>query len=96
MRSSLHYAVAGIALVALAHGQQFDASVYDRNATIHDDVDIYWTVDTATETFRVAVKAKVASGWAGFGFSEMGGMEGSDIVYYETLVRSCSGHIVGK
>lgn len=69
-----------------ATGQQFDASSYTRNNTIHEDTVIYWTVDTESETVRVAVHAKAASGWAGFGFSEMGGMEGSDIVYYEAAV----------
>ncbi|CAM9950572.1 unnamed protein product, partial [Ectocarpus sp. 4 AP-2014] len=33
---------------------------------------------------RVAVHAKAATGWAGVGISEMGGMEGADIVFYET------------
>ncbi|CAN0492711.1 unnamed protein product, partial [Laminaria digitata] len=46
-------------------------------------MDVFWTIDSDLEVIRVAVHAKAASGWAGFGVSEMGGMEGADIVFYE-------------
>lgn len=59
---------------------------YSRNASIHDDLDLYWTVDAEQSLFSVAVHAKAARGWLGFGVSEMGGMEGADIMYYETEV----------
>eukprot|EP00752_Nemacystus_decipiens_P002626 g2458.t1 len=62
----------------------FDGSSYTRNVSLSESVDIFWTVDTATETIQVAVHAKAATGWAGIGISEMGGMEGADIVFYET------------
>ncbi|CAM9519920.1 unnamed protein product [Sphacelaria rigidula] len=67
-----------------ASGQQVDVS-YSRNLTLDDNFDFYWTIDTDLATIRVAVHAKAATGWAGFGFSEMGGMEGADIIYYEAL-----------
>lgn len=77
-----------IVFLPAASGQEFDISSYNRNVSIHNDTNIYWTIDTKSETIRVAVHAKIASGWASFGFSEMGGMEGSDIVYYEVAVRA--------
>lgn len=64
----------------------FDGSSYTRNVSLGANVDIFWTIDTELETLRVAVHAKAASGWAGFGVSEMGGMEGADIVFYEAAV----------
>lgn len=64
----------------------FDGSSYARNVSLSASVDIFWTIDTELETLRVAVHAKTASGWAGFGVSEMGGMEGADIVFYEAAV----------
>ena len=69
---------------AAAH--KFDPSLYERNASLGTDFDLFWTI-TDLETIRVAVHAKAASGWAGLGVSEMGGMEGADIVYYEVSVR---------
>ena len=79
--------IAALAIVSQpVTAQQFDASSYARNVSLGDDVDIFWTIDTSTETIRVAVHAKAASGWAGVGISEMGGMEGADIVFYETAV----------
>eukprot|EP00752_Nemacystus_decipiens_P015392 g13725.t1 len=68
-------------LVASAIG--FDGSSYTRNASLDTDLDIFWTIDDETETIRIAVHAKDATGWAGVGTSEMGGMEGADIVFYE-------------
>ena len=62
---------------------------YSRNTSLGANLDLFWTIDTVLETIRIAVHAKEASGWAGLGLSEMGGMEGADIVYYETAVR-CS------
>ncbi|CAN0565530.1 unnamed protein product, partial [Laminaria digitata] len=61
----------------------FDRSSYARNVSLDANMDMFWTIDTDLEVIRVAVHAKAASGWAGFGVSEMGGMEGADIVYYE-------------
>lgn len=87
-QTATRVALAAIFCFTLAVGQQlqFNGSSYKQNATLHDDLDMYWTVDTETDTFRVALRVKTSSGWAGIGFSEMGGMEGSDIVYYETAV----------
>lgn len=65
----------------------FDGSYYVRNASLHTDLDIFWTVDTELQTIRMAVHAKAASGWVGVGISEMGGMEGADIAFYEAEVR---------
>ncbi|CAM9395306.1 unnamed protein product [Sphacelaria rigidula] len=75
-------ALATVCLPATA--QQVNVS-YSRNMTLDDNFDFYWTIDTELATIRVAVHAKAATGWAGFGFSEMGGMEGADIIYYEAL-----------
>lgn len=73
---------------AISAAVDFDGSVYARNVSLHTNLDIFWTIDIATETIRVAVHAKAASGWAGVGISEMGGMEGADILYYETAVNN--------
>ena len=62
----------------------FDGSSYARNVSLDVNLDIFWTIDSATEIIRFAVHAKAASGWVGIGISEMGGMEGADITYYET------------
>ncbi|CBJ30301.1 conserved unknown protein [Ectocarpus siliculosus] len=70
-------------LQAVAATDDFNGSSYARNVSLDTNVDIFWTIDLEAETIRVAVHAKAASGWAGVGISEMGGMEGADIVYYE-------------
>ncbi|CAM9180093.1 unnamed protein product [Ectocarpus sp. 4 AP-2014] len=69
---------------AVAAADGFDGSSYARNVSLDTNVDIFCTVDLEAETVRVAVHAKAATGWAGVGISEMGGMEGADIVFYET------------
>ncbi|CBJ31144.1 expressed unknown protein [Ectocarpus siliculosus] len=76
-------------LKVVAAVDDFDGSSYARNVSLDTNVDIFWTVDLEAEAIRVAVHAKAATGWAGVGISEMGGMEGADIVFYETasLVR---------
>eukprot|EP00903_Cladosiphon_okamuranus_P022591 g20786.t1 len=61
----------------------FDGSSYARNVSLGTDLDIFWTIDAETESVRLAVHATAATGWVGVGFSEMGGMEGADIVFYE-------------
>lgn len=66
---------------------EFDGSSHARSASLDGDLDIYWTIDDEAETIRIAVHAKAATGWVGFGISEMGGMEGADIVFYEAEVR---------
>ena len=73
----------------LASAVDFDGSSYARNTSLNADLDVYWTIDEEAETIRVAVHAKAAAGWAGVGVSEMGGMEGADIVFYEAAVRHC-------
>ena len=73
-------------ILATAAAVEFDGSSYARNASLEANVNIFWTIDTDLEEIRVAVHAKAASGWAGFGVSEMGGMEGADIVFYEASV----------
>ena len=75
-----------LAILATAGAVDFDGSSYARNVSLDANMDIFWTIDTDLEAIRVAVHAKAASGWAGFGVSEMGGMEGADIVFYEALV----------
>ncbi|CAM9105653.1 unnamed protein product, partial [Hapterophycus canaliculatus] len=62
----------------------FDGSSYARNASLDANVDIFWTIYPEAETIRIAIHAKSASGWAGVGTSEMGGMEGADMLFYET------------
>ena len=85
-------AAAIIAVVAMASNvsrvtaDDFNSSVYARNASLSSSIDLFWTIDSDLGTIRVAVHAKAASGWAGLGMSEMGGMEGADIVYYEAEV----------
>ena len=75
-----------LGIVGQSVAVDFDGSSYARNVSLNANVDIFWTIDTAGETIRVAVHAKAATGWAGVGISEMGGMEGADIVFYETAV----------
>ncbi|CAM9963515.1 unnamed protein product, partial [Ascophyllum nodosum] len=70
-----------------AAADTFDVSTYTRNASLGTDLDLFWTIDTNLETILVAVHAKTASGWAGLGVSEMGGMDGADIVYHEAAAR---------
>lgn len=60
---------------------------FERQASLDADLDLYWTVDAVSQVFYLAVHAKAASGWLGFGISEMGGMEGADIMFYESEVR---------
>ena len=85
-------AVCGIILAASVSGQQsvaaqgFDGTAYSRNVSLDPNLDVFWTVDTEAETIRVAVHAKAATGWVGVGISEMGGMEGADILFYEAEV----------
>lgn len=81
-------------VLAFALGSSLFASVsaqvvdgFARSAPLSDDLDLYWTADVESEVFRLAVHAKEASGWLGFGVSEMGGMEGADIMFYEAEVR---------
>ena len=74
----------------LASAIEFDGSSYARTASLDADLDIFWTIDDEAETIRVAVHAKAATGWVGFGISEMGGMEGADIVFYEAEVSTCN------
>ena len=88
-----------VVLAAVMIGEQlltsaidFDGSSYARNVSLDTDLDVYWTIDEEAETIRVAVHAKGAIGWAGVGASEMGGMEGADIVFYEAAVRHCFAH----
>ncbi|CAM9386585.1 unnamed protein product [Ectocarpus sp. 12 AP-2014] len=76
--------IAGGGPQVVAAQQDFDASSYARNVSLDPNVDVFWTVDANLGTIKVAVHAKAATGWAGLGVSEMGGMEGADIVYYET------------
>eukprot|EP00903_Cladosiphon_okamuranus_P014858 g13759.t1 len=76
--------ISALAIVGQPVVADFDGSVYPRNVSLSADVDIFWSIDTSAETIRVAVHAKAASGWASVGISEMGGMEGADIVFYET------------
>lgn len=73
---------------AVAEIDEFDGSSYARNVSL-DNVNIFWTIDPEIGTIRLALHAKADSaelGWAGVGVSEMGGMEGADIVFYETAV----------
>lgn len=72
--------------LAVSAAQEFDGSSYARNMSLDANVDVFWTIDDEAETIRMAVHAKSASGWVGVGLSEMGGMEGADILYYETSV----------
>lgn len=76
---------------AVAEIDEFDGSSYARNVSL-DNVNIFWTIDLEVDTIRLALHAKVDSaaaalGWAGVGISEMGGMEGADIVVFEAAVR---------
>ena len=73
--------------ISMGATDEFDSSMYARNASLSSNLDLFWTIDYELATIRVAVHAKAASGWAGLGMSEMGGMEGADIVYYEAEVR---------
>lgn len=94
-RSGLHRAaallavfVAAVSVGPVATADDFNGSSYDRNVSLDTNLDVYWTIDAELETIQVAVHAKAASGWAGIGTSEMGGMEGADIVFYETGVSA--------
>lgn len=94
-------------IVLLVAGMGFDAASYSRTASLAEDntLDIHWTVDSKRGTLRLAVHAKAVTGggggdggggggWVGFGFAEMGGMEGSDMFFYEAEVRKFGNSIV--
>eukprot|EP00752_Nemacystus_decipiens_P015391 g13724.t1 len=84
IKSQAAAVIFALASVTYAVAVDFDGSSYARNVSLSDSVDMFWTIDTTAETIQVAVHAKAATGWAGVGISEMGGMEGADIVFYET------------
>lgn len=84
-----------LVILATAVAVDFDGSSYARNASLDADMDIFWTINTDLDTVLVAVHAKAASGWAGFGVSEMGGMEGADIVFYELSVSQAKYSLLG-
>lgn len=71
---------------AAAAAVNLDGLSFARTASLNANMDVFWTVDKNLKTIRVAVCAKAASGWTGFGVSEMGGMEGADLVFYEVSV----------
>lgn len=92
----LQWAAGGLVLLiaavfigpAVADIDEFDGSSYARNVSLDNKVNIFWTIDTEAATIRLALHAEDASAsWAGVGVSEMGGMEGADLVVYETAVR---------
>lgn len=85
-RAFLTAVIIGQRLLATA-AINFNSSSYARNVSLDAGVDIFWTINGEAGTIRVAVHAKDATGWASVGISEMGGMEGSDIVFYEAAVR---------
>lgn len=66
------------------HGGFYTRSAWFPSTNVVDDgstgMAVHWTMDEEQENIFLAVVAK-AEGWVGFGFSESGGMEGSDIVY---------------
>eukprot|EP00904_Undaria_pinnatifida_P011279 jgi/Undpi1/7281/HiC_scaffold_22.g09754.m1 len=89
----LQWAAGGLVLLiaavfigpAVADIDEFDGSSYARNVSLDNKVNIFWTIDTEAATIRLALHAEDASAsWAGVGVSEMGGMEGADLVVYET------------
>lgn len=82
--------ITAVGVICQAAAADFNGLSYSRNASLGDSVDIFWTIETKLNTIRVAVHAKDASGWAGFGVSEMGGMDGADIVFFEAAVSSTS------
>ncbi|CAM9653269.1 unnamed protein product, partial [Scytosiphon promiscuus] len=89
--AGLHFAAAILAFKtaillggAASAASDFSGSSYARNVSLDANLDIYWTINIEEETIRLAVNAKSASGWVGVGISEMGGMEGADILYFET------------
>ena len=47
-----------------------------------DGAALFWTIDNDTQTIHLAL-AVHATGWAGFGISEAGGMIGSDMALFE-------------
>ena len=52
--------------------------------TVSDEclgMSLHWHVNVTSSKVRIAVAAQ-AKGWASVGFSETGGMKGSDIVYF--------------
>ena len=54
----------------------------------------HWTIDKSKSKIHIAVAVK-AEGWAGIGFSEVGGMKGADIVYYEVSSGEIQDSYVG-
>lgn len=90
-REVMHNFIISVALVSSAFtttaGEILHGSSFARSVSLHDDLDLYWTADLVSGIFRLAIHSKTVSGWVGFGISEMGGMEGADIMFYEYEVR---------
>lgn len=68
------------------HGHNYKKSLYlptstKRKSDESHGVAIHWSIDTTSETIRLAVAAR-AKGWVGFGIAEGGGMPGSDVVLF--------------
>ena len=57
------------------------ASNYAHHAVLdtQEKMRLYWTVNWDAKMVSFAVEAET-TGWVGFGFSENGGMKGSDVV----------------
>lgn len=85
-----------LVILATAGAVTFDGSSYARSASLDVNMELFWNIDTDLETIRVAVHAKSAPGWAGFGVSAIGGMEGADIVCYEVSVSEVKHFLFGS
>jgi len=58
------------------------AASSDSTSAYEDGAAIFWTIDSDTQTIQLALAVR-ATGWAGFGISEAGGMIGSDMALFE-------------
>lgn len=95
-RLSSTVVTSALVILATAAAVNFNGSSYSRNASLDENMDVFWNIDTNLDMIRVAVHAKAATGWAGFGVSEMGGMEGADIVFYEVSVSQVQYFLFGS
>lgn len=67
-------------------GLSYGAAIFFSNDLLpeaNEGLAVHWNIDLETEELLLAVAAR-AAGWIGFGIAEAGGMEGADMVIYET------------
>ena len=64
--------------------QTFLSQASSTNSSQGGGVAVHWRINPTNERLHLAVAART-TGWLGFGFSETGGMQGSDVFYVQAM-----------